>query len=86
MPTRTREQLGLLLRTVVCDVVGTEPEDLHDTTRLADDFGIDSLELMEIGSRLETALGLPIAVRDLTAAETLGQAVDLLEARLAEPR
>ncbi|CAL2069238.1 Carrier domain-containing protein [Streptomyces murinus] len=86
MPTRTREQLDLLLRTVVSDVIGTEPEELHGGTSLVDDFGIDSLELMEIGSRLESALGLRIQVGDLTAAETLGEAVDLLETRLAEPR
>ncbi|MEW2622372.1 acyl carrier protein [Streptomyces sp. NPDC048106] len=86
MPTRTREQLDLLLRTVVCDVIGTEPEELHAATSLLDDFGIDSLELMEIGSRLESALGLRIPVGDLTAADTLGQAVDLLETRLAASR
>ncbi|MFF8992917.1 acyl carrier protein [Streptomyces sp. NPDC014983] len=86
MPSRTREQLDLLLRTVVSDVIGTEPDELHGATSLVDDFGVDSLELMEIGSRLETALGLCVPVRDLTAADTLGEAVDLLETRLAEPR
>ena len=86
MATRTRAQLDLLLRTVVSDVIGTEPDELDDATSLVTDFGVDSLELMEIGSRLETALGLRIAVRDLTAADTLGQAVDLLETRLTGPR
>ncbi|MER6329610.1 acyl carrier protein [Streptomyces sp. NPDC001034] len=86
MPSRTREQLDLLLRTVVSDVIGTEPDELHGATSLVDDFGVDSLELMEIGSRLETALGLCVPVGDLTAADTLGEAVDLLETRLAEPR
>jgi acyl carrier protein len=81
-PTRTRDKLALLVRTVISDVLGTEVDDLDDGTNLAADYGIDSLELMEIGARLESALQLHIEVTDLTSAETVGHAIDLLQARL----
>ncbi|MDT0436580.1 MULTISPECIES: acyl carrier protein [Streptomyces] len=81
----SREDLALLVRTTVSDVLGTDAEDVHERTSLVDDFGIDSLELMEIGARLERALKLRIAVEDLTSARDVGEAIDLLRARTAEP-
>lgn len=81
----TREDLALLVRTTISDVLGTDVEDVREQTSLLDDYGIDSLELMEIGARLERALKLRIAVEDLTTARDVGQAIDLLRARTAEP-
>ncbi|BAJ31715.1 MULTISPECIES: acyl carrier protein [Kitasatospora] len=81
----TREELAATVRTVVSDVLGTEPEELRDRTSLADDYGIDSLELMEIGARLERTLRLRIDPDDLISARDVGHAVDLLHARLRDP-
>ncbi|MEV7778400.1 acyl carrier protein [Kitasatospora sp. NPDC088351] len=81
----TREDLALLVRTTISDVLGTEVEEVHERTSLLADYGIDSLELMEIGARLERALKLRIEVADLTAAQNVGQAIDLLRIRTAEP-
>ncbi|GAA2112018.1 hypothetical protein GCM10009759_54430 [Kitasatospora saccharophila] len=81
----TREELAATVRTVVSDVLGTEPDDLHDRTSLADEYGIDSLELMEIGARLERTLRLRIDPDDLLSARDVGHAVDLLHARAADP-
>ncbi|MDH6699312.1 acyl carrier protein [Streptomyces sp. MAA16] len=81
----TREDLALLVRTTISDVLGTDVEDVDERTSLLNDYGIDSLELMEIGARLERALKLRIAVEDLTSAQDVGQAIDLLRARTAEP-
>ncbi|MGA5821232.1 acyl carrier protein [Kitasatospora sp. NPDC094028] len=82
----TREELALVVRTTISDVLGTEVEEVHERTSLLADYGIDSLELMEIGSRLERALALRIEVEDLTRAEDVGQAIDLLTLRTAEAR
>ncbi|MEU9129334.1 acyl carrier protein [Kitasatospora sp. NPDC048540] len=79
----TREELSLLVRTVISDVLGTEAEEVREQTSLEVDYGIDSLELMEVGARLERSLRLRIEVEDLTAAQTVGQAIDLLQARTA---
>ncbi|MFD9689456.1 acyl carrier protein [Kitasatospora sp. NPDC059146] len=80
----TREELALMVRTTISDVLGTEVEEVHERTSLSADYGIDSLELMEIGSRLERALALRIEVEDLTRAEDVGQAIDLLTLRTGD--
>ncbi|MFF5567056.1 acyl carrier protein [Streptomyces sp. NPDC012623] len=79
-----REELALILRTAVADVLGTEIDEIGETTDLITDYGIDSLELMEIGARLERNLDLPIAIEDLTRTQSIGEAIDLLEARSAD--
>ncbi|MEV4616819.1 acyl carrier protein [Kitasatospora sp. NPDC049258] len=79
----TREELSLLVRTAISEVLGTEAEEVREQTSLAVDHDVDSLELMEIGARLERSLRLRIEVADLTAAQTVGQAIDLLETRTA---
>ncbi|GAA2149038.1 hypothetical protein GCM10009760_41790 [Kitasatospora kazusensis] len=82
----TREEIAVMVRTVISDVLGTEPGEVHERTSLAVDYGIDSLELMEIGARLERTLQLRIELRDLTEAQDVGHAIDLLETRLAGVR
>ncbi|WP_457029991.1 acyl carrier protein [Kitasatospora sp. P5_F3] len=77
----TREELALTVRTTISDVLGTGIEEIQERTSLLADHGIDSLELMEIGARLERALTLRIAVEDLTSAQDVGHAIDLLSAR-----
>ncbi|ONK11687.1 acyl carrier protein [Streptomyces sp. MP131-18] len=84
-PVPDRGELARIVRETVSDVLGTEPEDIHETTDLKGDFDIDSLELMDIGARLETALRVGIPVSDLTGAATVGQAIDLLADRLERP-
>ncbi len=79
----TREELALVVRTAISDVLGTEVEQVHERTSLLADYDIDSLELMEIGARLERTLKLRIEVEDLTAAADVGQAIDLLQSRTA---
>ncbi|MFI9271286.1 acyl carrier protein [Kitasatospora sp. NPDC052896] len=79
----TREQLAIAVRKTISDVLGTEIAEVQEQTSLETDYGIDSLELMEIGARLERTLNLRIEVEDLTRARTVGHAIDLLDARLA---
>lgn len=81
----SRAELSLTVRTAVSDVLGTEVDDIDETTDLGNDFGIDSLELMDVGSRLENALRVKIPVSDLLEARTVGDAVDLLARRMGRP-
>lgn len=82
-PVPDRAGLSLTVRTAVSDVLGTEVDDISETTDLDNDFGIDSLELMDVGARLENVLRVKIQISDLVEARTVGDAVDLLERRLA---
>ncbi|MFJ9242705.1 acyl carrier protein [Streptomyces sp. NPDC101776] len=84
-PALSRAELSLTVRTAVSEVLGTEVDDISETTDLGNDFGIDSLELMDVGARLENALRAKIPVSDLVEARTVGDAVDLLVRRLGRP-
>jgi|HubBroStandDraft_1064217.scaffolds.fasta_scaffold07771_4 acyl carrier protein len=52
----TQSQILRLVLDTVSDVVGLEPARLDPEARLMDEYDLDSLELMEIGTRLEAAL------------------------------
>jgi acyl carrier protein len=52
----TESQILRLVLDTVSDVVGLDPATLEPEARLIDEYGLDSLELMEIGTRLERAL------------------------------
>ena len=84
-PVPGRAELSLTVRTAVSDVLGTEVDDIDETTDLGNDFGIDSLELMDVGARLENVLRVKIQISDLVEARTVGDAVDLLERRMGRP-
>ncbi|ARQ68813.1 acyl carrier protein [Streptomyces marincola] len=80
-----RGELARIIREAVSDVLGTDPEEIEETTDLRAEFRIDSLELMDIGARLETALRVALPVSDLTEAVTVGEAIDLVLSRLERP-
>ncbi|HET8681299.1 MAG TPA: acyl carrier protein [Micromonosporaceae bacterium] len=77
----TRAELSLLVRGKVAEVLGVDTEEITEDTNLETDYGIDSLELMEIGTRLEVALDVRIQLTDLVRVHTVGQAVEALSAR-----
>lgn len=73
-----RGQLTDLVHGTIADVLGVEPGTLNGDTNLLVELQVDSLELMEIGTRLETALNTRLDVRDLSGIRTVNQAVDLI--------
>jgi acyl carrier protein len=79
----THHQLADIVRATISEVLGAEPEAIVDDTDLRAEYGIDSLELMAVGTQLERALGVQIETDDLFRAETVGQAIALLEERRA---
>ncbi|MEU1628571.1 acyl carrier protein [Streptomyces sp. NPDC020096] len=79
----TRHELAAAARASIAEVLGTEPDAIKDSTDLQSEYDIDSLELMAVGAQLERSLDIQIEVDDLLRAETVGQAIDMLAARLA---
>jgi acyl carrier protein len=76
-----RDDYLTLVRRTISEVVGVEPTDFDDATDLRDTFDIDSLELMEIGARLETALETRLSLTELVDARTVEQVADMLLVR-----
>jgi len=80
-----RDDISQRAREQVATVLGVLVEDISESTDLGADFQVDSLELMEIGARLETAFGIRLAVDDLVGLTDVGDAIDMLVDRLGQP-
>ncbi|MEV4625694.1 acyl carrier protein [Micromonospora sp. NPDC049523] len=80
----TRDELAEVVRSRVAEVVGVPTAEITETTDLRAEHDVDSLELMEIGTRLEQALGTRIDASNLMDMRNVGHAVDLLHSRLRE--
>jgi len=81
----SRDMVADRVRVVIAEVLAVEPAEIGDTSDLEADFRIDSLELMEIGTKLEAALNVRLTLTDLVQLRTVGDAIDLLYARLTAP-
>lgn len=79
-----RSELASVVLSRVAQVVGVEPSEIDEETDLREQYDVDSLELMEIGSRLENALGTRIEAADLIEMKNVGHAIDTLHSRLGE--
>ncbi|MEV6236547.1 acyl carrier protein [Lentzea sp. NPDC051838] len=80
-----REEIAELAVQKIADVLGVDATEVTEKTDLRRDFEVDSLELMEMGARLEQAFGIRLQVEDLVKMDTVGDAVTLLEIRLGVP-
>ena len=57
--------LGDGLVTVMLSMLGLEEKDVKDSDKLAS-FGVDSMQLAEIRSRLQRAMGRPIPLEEVS--------------------
>lgn len=78
-----RDKLAKLVRNAIADVLGLDPAELAGDTNLLVELQVDSLELMEIGTRLESELHTRLSVGELTGISTVDQAVDVVAAATA---
>lgn len=70
------------LRTIVAEVLDLEPDDVTDDASFIDDLGVDSLMALEIVVVLEKQFGVRFAETELRQVTSLGQAYDLVAAKL----
>lgn len=79
-----RAELAEVVRGKVAQVLGVTVDEIAESTDLRDEYDVDSLELMEIGARLENALGIRIGADDLLEMQNVGHAIDLLHRRFPD--
>lgn len=76
------DSLLSLFQEEVAGVTGIEPTAISATTNLVREYEVDSLELMEIASRLEDRLDIELDPHKLTATTTVGDVLDYLTGAL----
>lgn len=68
---------------VAVEVLSVEPAQVTETARFKEDLDADSLDLVEFVMGLEEKFDIVVPEDDLDGVTTVGQAVDLVLAKLA---
>jgi acyl carrier protein len=78
-----REEVVVALREVAVDVLSVDPDAVVETARFKEDLDADSLDLVELVMGLEERFDISVPEEDLENVGTVGQAVDLVLAKVA---
>ena len=78
-----RDEVLSALREVAFDVLSVEPGSVVEEARFKEDLDADSLDLVELVMGLEERFDISVPEEDLENVGTVGQAVDLVLAKLA---
>jgi acyl carrier protein len=70
------------VRTLFSEQLQVERDQVTMATRFREDLDVDSLDLVEATLALEDALGVQIPEEEMEDVKTVGQAVDLVAAKL----
>ncbi|MDY4256080.1 MAG: acyl carrier protein [Oscillospiraceae bacterium] len=64
---------------ILTDYVDTDPSAITEDADLRADLGMDSLQLADLATRLETEYGVVISDRDAMNIRTVGDAMKIIE-------
>ncbi len=71
-----------VLTDLIAEHLGVDAEEITAETSFADDLGADSLDVAELAIAVEDRFGITIDDAELELIRTIGQAADVLEAKL----
>lgn len=74
----TREQVFETVRRVLSKQLEIEPEDIREDTRVVEDLGADSLDIVELTMTLEERYNIIITNDQAAALPTIGKIVDFI--------
>jgi acyl carrier protein len=78
LTTRSREDVTVVLRDLLEEVVGAPPDDVTLESSLRDDLGADSLQLLDLAVMCERRLGVQISEEALVRLHTVGDFLDVV--------
>jgi acyl carrier protein len=78
-----RDEALTALREVAVEVLSVEPDVVTDEARFKEDLDADSLDLVELVMGLEERFDISVPEEDLDGVTTVGNAVDLVLAKVA---
>ena len=78
-----REEALSALREVAVEVLSVDGDTVQEDARFKEDLDADSLDLVELVMGLEERFDISVPEEDLDGVATVGQAVDLVMAKVA---
>ncbi|MFI6409692.1 acyl carrier protein [Streptomyces sp. NPDC050548] len=81
MPSAEREAM---VREIICGILEMEEDELTLTGQFLEDYGADSMNAIEIVSRIEVVFGIEIAREDLKRMVDLKTVLELLDTAKAK--
>lgn len=72
----TRSQIQSKVRSIICDQLSLDPDQLADTAHLENDLKADSLDITELGMSMEDEFQITIEESVLARIKTVRDAVD----------
>jgi acyl carrier protein len=79
-----RSELASRLTQVLVDELGLDADKIREDANFEEDLEVDSLGVVELLMALEDEFGVKIPDEDAENIHTVGQAIDLVQAKLAE--
>ena len=76
------EELFARFRNCAVEVLSVDADKVVPEAKFGDDLDADSLDLVELVMALEEEFGIEVPEEDLEGVETVGQAYDLVVAKL----
>jgi acyl carrier protein len=80
--TMEREEALSALREVAVEVLSVEPDQVVESAKFKEDLDADSLDLVELVMELEERFDIQVPEEDLESVTTVGNAVDLVMAKV----
>ena len=79
-----RSELASRLTQVLVDELGLDADKITESANFEEDLEVDSLGVVELLMALEDEFGVKIPDEDAENIHTVGQAIDLVQAKLSE--
>jgi acyl carrier protein len=70
------------MKEIAAEVLSVDPDDVTETARFKEDLDADSLDLVELVMGLEERFDIQVPEEDLEGVTTVGQALDLVIAKV----
>jgi acyl carrier protein len=81
--SKTPDELLEIVRTATVNILGVDAASVTLEADFAADFEADSLAMVEIITEVEDELGIEVPPEELKDVKTVGQAVELLQGKVA---
>jgi acyl carrier protein len=78
-----RAEALVTIKEVAAEVLSVDPDLVTETARFKEDLDADSLDLVELVMGLEERFDISVPEEDLDGVVTVGQAVDMVLAKVA---